>query len=715
MCKQGSANSLTRAMFVAAMTTMLLAAAAARACGPGFPDTILNDADDDLLRSPKADFWDEVKRLLPQVKPKFLIVRGDKESAYEQTADADLADLGEALKAGGKGEMEIKTIVAAHLPVRTELQRIGQAIDGWQEKGLDPRLYPAPRLGELAVPAGLPEEFAQYTRGAILYRQGKIEDARKVWQSMLETPKPYRATWAAYMLARSYVDSDPAEAVKRFPLVGELVGKGYKDSAGLAAASVGWQARAELNLRNYEKAFQLYIEQAAAGDVFALASLQRTSARAFTEGESALKKLAASPTARAVVAAYINALGGQFQKSPDPKLCRAWLAAVEAAGAKDVPDADRLAWAAYSSGDFQAAARWLGRIKKDTPVSHWVRAKLLMREGKLTDASDELAAAVKGLPSEPNIQDYYVAEDLGGITYNRKYAAGELACLKLSGMQYREAMDLLLKHNWWQDAAYIAERVLTMRELKAYVDGNYPDNNGALPKEDDADEPRWPVEIGPRLRHLLGRRLVREGHSEQACPYFPNKFRAALDEYSKALAVASDNKQNAGLRAKSYWTAAKLARYQGMELMGSELGPDAFIWSGEFTVDDEAEGIGRILATTQPDHGPMRIAPASKDEVARTRKTLIQPYKRFHYRYIAADLAWRAAALMDDNDEQTARILCQAGRWLSVRDPEAADRFYKALVNRCSQTALGQQAKQLRWLPTLTDKDQASLGIEKHD
>ena len=35
---------------------------------------------------------------------------------------------------------------------------------------------------------------------------------------------------------------------------------------------------------------------------------------------------------------------------------------------------------------------------------------------------------------------------------------------------------------------------------------------------------------------------------------------------------------------------------------------------------------------------------------------------------------------MPNNSDETARVLCTAGAWLKMRDPETADIFYKALV-----------------------------------
>jgi hypothetical protein len=54
---------------------------------------------------------------------------------------------------------------------------------------------------------------------------------------------------------------------------------------------------------------------------------------------------------------------------------------------------------------------------------------------------------------------------------------------------------------------------------------------------------------------------------------------------------------------------------------------------------------------------------------------------------------------MPDNSDDTARVLCLAGTWLKLRDPQAADRFYKALVRRCRKTEMGALADKLRWFP----------------
>lgn len=70
---------------------------------------------------------------------------------------------------------------------------------------------------------------------------------------------------------------------------------------------------------------------------------------------------------------------------------------------------------------------------------------------------------------------------------------------------------------------------------------------------------------------------------------------------------------------------------------------------------------------------------------------------------------------MDDQSDETAAVLCEAGTWLKVRDPKAADRFYKALVRRCGTTDLGRRADQLRWFPPLPKKDSTTMPIARHE
>lgn len=136
-----------------------------------------------------------------------------------------------------------------------------------------------------------------------------------------------------------------------------------------------------------------------------------------------------------------------------------------------------------------------------------------------------------------------------------------------------------------------------------------------------------------------------------------------------------------------------------MELFGSEDDPDWLVVDGQY--DDEhyrEERTGFRSAavqdgTSKPTPAPAYVPLVSAEEKRRVGSHSVRPEERFHYRYLAADLAWKAAVLMGDQQEETARVLASGGRWLeSVGEGRAADRFYLAILRRCNRTALGQKA-----------------------
>jgi len=374
------------------------------------------------------------------------------------------------------------------------------------------------------------------------------------------------------------------------------------------------------------------------------------------ENGGALHTAARHPLLRDVITLYLAARGGSFVEEPPPAAAAAWLDAVEIAGARELARADLLAWAAYQGGDFVGAARWLARARERSAAAQWLHAKLLLRDGQSGAAAAMLARAVRQFPRAqewPSVSDTHFGDDWNvgaemGASTSFDQARGELAALQLGRGDYRDALDLLLRAGYWTDAAHVAERVMRVEELIAFV-AETPDR---------------------RLRYLLARRLGRLGRHAEARRYLPEELRPQLDELAAALATRD---------AASLWSAARILRYHGMELVGTELAPDWHVHDGAYDwgFDDEH-----------------RLAPAAAD---------VEPHARFHYRYRAAALAWEAAQLMPDNTDATASVLCEAGTWLKIRDPQAADRFYKALVRRCGRTDLGRAADTLRWFPRLAD------------
>lgn len=717
---------LSRAASVAGLLVAALVLDA-DACGPFFPNRLLTDADRELTSVPVGIFADEVARILPAVPggPSAVVATSRVDVfavdlRIDQTEAADLADLQEALGASRWPAFVERRVLDRYRPVRAALS--SRARDAG--KGSD-TLSPAAacetnRPGATeppSIPSGLPWEFAEYARGALRLRAGDVAGARKAWARLLNAPaarRPYRSTWAAYMLARTTPDTDRDAALAAYRRVRSLAAEGFRDTLGLAAASLGWEARVELRSGEMRRAIQLYAEHAATGDPTALVSLSQSAALALNRSAAELSGLVRDPLCRGVMAALIVASGPSPWDDADRGAERGirFLNAVEAAGMTDVGGADRLAWVAYRAGRFEEAERWLSRAAPDGELVRWLRAKLLLRRGLVNEAAAELHALVSRTPAAPPIPEPSEL-DLGLIWDGMpldlrtepagRRVRGELGVLCLGRQQFSEALDLLLRGGYWDDAAYVAERVMPTGDLRAYVDASWPEGlSESGPKRTLADEgPAVAHSDAIRLRHLLGRRMVREGLGVAARPYFPAGLRESLGSYLISLAAGSDATRPAGERATALFRAARLARYDGLELMGTELEPDWYIHGGAL----QQSGI----STTRAGADRSRLAPTSSDELKAIADTAPAPNTRFHYRYVAAQLAWSAAGLMPDQSPATALTLWEAGGWLQNRDPQASDRFYKALVRRCGHTPLGVLAERLRWFPTA--KQAAEAGI----
>jgi hypothetical protein len=611
-----------------------------------------------------------------------------------------------------------RTLLADYTEVREALARYGEAVDAWQQEAAwatQPPPRPEPPR-DLRIPLGLPGEIEDYLRGALAYHHGSLAQARAHWERLLDRPAPQRrrrSTWAAFMLGKANLRESPEAAIQWFERTRELAGDELlPDPLGLAAASFGWQARAELDLDRPEKALALYYLQMRAGDPTAIPSMRRVASKALDDPK-ALKKIAISDEARPVMTAYvISRWNRPEQDGPlDPAPARKWLAAIQAVNPRNVWDADRLAWVSYRAGDFAAAEEWLKRADGSKPMTHWIQARLFLRAGKLAEAESALRIAGRNAPNAVAPEDdMFQAYENQVQPPVRPHAEGETGATQLAQGKYIDAIYDLLDGGYWSDGAYIVERVLTTEELTAYMEKSWPVKLASHRPEEYGD--RWTIlfagmvspsqeRLAYDLRYLVGRRLVRESRYEEAEKYLPTNLGKPLRTLARSIAEGKDPQRPAEERARSLFRAACVTRYQGLELSGTELEPDWFLYEGQYENKPFADARAKGQFT--------RLGP-TPDEVARAKKTRVRPFKRFHYRYRGMDLAKQAADLLPDGAEK-ARILATAGNWVEGRDPKAAQPFLDALLSCCSETEIGERAKRVNAIPNVPDACEAETRV----
>ena len=756
----------------ALLSAYLLATTPGHATGFYGPNEYLQKGAQQIDYAPEFDWELEVKRISrefrPEGGPQFRdavfsrrhptdapeSVDAANEVPAKMTVTADEADFEAAIKEGRIKPPDPAAARAQHSAMR---QALGAA-------------------GATASPE-FASEFADYHRGAFAYRLGSAgyDDARKAWEALLARPaaeRHYRTVWATFMLGKLAMKQGSPDAPAWFQKTRAFAKEGFADSLGMAADSYGWEGRSEWKLGHPEKAARLFLTQLALGDESAVVSLKAIIPdRASVEGMlnygpeletmekwtdvdkkaaekkelAGLQKAAADPLLRRLETLHILATEVGFLPETDvapiaPKVDRIarWLKILKDAKITQTEDAEYLGWASYQRGDYKTAEQLLDLAKKESGVGLWLRAKLQRRAGKQEEAAKSMVDAWKALQNAttytgwtaPPIEGGKPAEeDYAELTYSQgeeerwgflERAGGDLACLKLARGEFLQAFEAFRKGGLWEDAAFIAESILTTEELKAFVDHEAETQPPPKPKPVEAKPAEKAEEAEPpqktpgdpeSLRWLLGRRLVREDRYVEAAAYLPPTYKKVLEVYAKALADGANEKLEKNARAAAWFKAAWVARYSGLEIMGTETAPDGFLFDGQFPFDPIAQDrrTGKYTETVYNQKAGKEVTStkpialkATKEEVDRLTKNRISPDVRWHYRVIAGILAMKAAALLPDNAPELGDVINTAGRWVADRDNKAADADFAILMKRAAKTEIGKAAKAKRWFVDMT-------------
>jgi tetratricopeptide (TPR) repeat protein len=736
----------------------------ARACGMAFPNRLLITGDKGALWMPLTTFSIEVSRIKPKGKPRFaakpLTDGKDREFTDGQyhfdAMRADLAELEEALQYSGLSKQGRQPIIEEYRRARTAINNFACSkelasrfkypywkprvlcrdaieafstpcllnFDDWQlRRGWNYVARSCPEIEEysapdpnVSAPPGTPEEFALYLQSASLYYQKDWPEAQKYWLKILELPpdqRRYKSVWAAFMMGKTLFESDPDKAMGWFRQVRALAQAGCTDSLGLAAETYIWEGKYNYDRNQHIEAVNFFATAHAAGYGTNQAYLRRCALQIIRNGPEAMREAARDPLTRQVVSVYFSSY---FDLTPEAsqEFLNKWLEILEQLDVRDLITADAMAWTAYQNGDWNLARRWLKRGSSQSALSNWIQAKLCLREGRLGEAARCLRRARSRMAE---------TECWRGVAHQYEYVPGinddylnarsrilaELGAVQLSQGEFIQSLDSFVRASsgidYWLDAAYVAEKVLTLKELKTYVDHNWRNPGpppvqrsfpapGEIHAQDQYERATW-------IRYLLARRLARVGRWQEAMTYYPQTVRPRFDAYIQFIRQGHDRHLPAEERMKAFWEAGEIARHEGRSLLEIEIDPD---WL-QFPYHDDLPhasvphyGLDHTSRRRLPE-SPRQIFNSTDVERRRVRRHTEEAGRYYQWRYAALSHYLSASAYMPDENDETARRLCEVGSWMKYMDPQVADIFYKALVWRNWSTKLGREANEKRWFP----------------
>jgi len=652
-------------------STLLCAALAAAlptsafACGPDFPVELLRDRSWTLDKLPEGAFDFEVAHLVAPAQP-FKAVEGG-----EEYIDGQTQSLRERIERGWWGA-QYDRVAAAR-----------EANDA---------------ASAYAAAKGLPDEARHYLAGAVAWSKHDITEAQVRFGGVIELPageQTHYGLWARYMLAKI---AGGNTATLMYGALREEVAKGASDPYGLAAATFGEEAHLRLEAGEDVAAIALYAQQAAMGSKSGRDSLLQIARQAIKD-PARLERLVHDDLGQRLMTAYLYTRNSELidtqidgestpaeaakSKAESDRRLQSFLDAVTRAGIDKVAGADRVAALAYRSGKYDLAAQLAQ--KSTSGLAWWVRAKLALRAGKADEAAKAYAEAAKAFPAGEEWGRNWDDGQYGGETIKPQCRIeGERGTLALSRGEYLAAMEHLYNAAslYWPDAAYIAERVLSVDELKSFVDA-HAGKPAAKPANTDGSYGN-PTDSAAALRALLARRLLRAERYDDALAYFDDaelkkKAQAYVD--ARRAAARGDRVE----QARAWYAAARSARVDGIDLIGYELDPDYQVYAGNYDLGDDVANADPTAQTATPPVRKDIAAPktlAGPGEASRVAASRAQPLERFHYRYNAVDFASKSADLLPPRTQAFAAVLCHATAWLIDRDPPAAAKLYIRYVKQ---------------------------------
>ncbi|MGN8274880.1 tetratricopeptide repeat protein [Pseudomonas sp. SMN5] len=614
----------------------------ALACGPEFPMRLLDNRAQSLAELPEGSFRFEVSRLGQAINGLKPVTEATRNPDYSYDD------------------------VSSYIEQRNQAERIGLTPP---QQAVVERLRAMTDPEQIAVEAAkLPDELRLYAIGAAAFSAGEHQRAVESFQQLLALPadqRPLRSTWAAYSLGRALFNmsseagsGEPAalhqQAREAFRQARELSVAGFSDPLELGVASLGEEARVAYTSNDWDSAIGLYASQLLQGSPVGYSSLLQLAGDLNVQSDEHLSELLKSKAVQRLATAYLLSRVGWWD-GEEPSGEKRLFQLLQANTQGNLDDADRLAAVSYQHGDYASAKAFVDKAQ-GSGLAWWVRAKLALRDGDKVAAAAAYAKAAQAFPDDESWGSRRTPDWDFESVQPKCRVEGESAILALQRGDYLQAFDQLYRgqSNYWYDAAAVAERVLTVEELKQYVDAQVP----APPALSQQDRDNYvPLPVAASLRNLLGRRLLREGRYEEAPAYFDNPDLQNKAQVYGQLRQDAESKWWPTRRAEAYYQASWMARRWGMELLGYEMAPDYASLGGSYSFEPVELKVGPLVA---------------EGEVQRQQASAAQPDVRYHYRFVATALAGKAADYLPHTSQAFAAVLCKAVGYNSSLEEQSA-------------------------------------------
>ena len=463
---------------------------------------------------------------------------------------------------------------------------------------------------------------------------------------------------------------------------------------------------------DFAGAFVDYLKMPMRGEGNAVNSCYRLASR-LCDGDD-LSAFVNDPDLRRLITLYLAAGGSnntdyRMSHAQALKASEVWLDALTKAGIDFGFDRIRVAMLQHRARRWQECLTTTRLLPVDEPMALLLASRCSLRlngdievSRKILDAAGgaKTPVPVRDLGKKPEHvvqeEDFTELIEVSAQQKLRQRVAGEIAMIELVQGRFSEALDFFDKGDYGNETSFVAECVMTVDELKAFIDQRQKSSHPQV-----LNNPTDDLIFTPR--RILASRLFRAGRLEEALDYVSPEIRPKAHNYVFLMRLAERTDIADRTRADAYWRAALIINQIGEEILHATYG---LSWSG--AADDDYKwhvGYGLLpLRRLKPDSATRitRMTSPSKEEALRVQAWLSEhidnPIRSERdASYAVFDLALKAARSLPNNDPAGGQILQFAGNQLKFTEPKAANPAYVLLVTRFKQTPYGEHALKHHW------------------